>query len=192
MTAPHDTSTDHHLLKLLTASEPGGIERQERQGQAEVLRSTAIPRQLLSCTEGDLTALGFVLGEPTDDLFREATLPEGWSRKGSDHAMWSYIVDEHGRERAAIFYKAAFYDRDAHLSITSVFGYVGTCAREGTPAVYDDEWATPAAVSEAAEAGRARTAERLERYGKDDPEYAADLGREVAAYEAIASAARGA
>jgi hypothetical protein len=37
--------------------------------------------------------------------------------------MWSYLVDEKGRERAAIFYKAAFYDRDAHISITSRYSY---------------------------------------------------------------------
>jgi hypothetical protein len=30
--------------------------------------------------------------------------------------MWSKLVDQNGSERAAIFYKAAFYDRSAHMS----------------------------------------------------------------------------
>jgi predicted secreted protein len=29
--------------------------------------------------------------------------------------MWSYIVDDEGTQRVAIFYKAAFYDRDAFM-----------------------------------------------------------------------------
>jgi hypothetical protein len=52
-------------------------------------------------------------------MFRPATLPEGWRREGSDHAMWSHIVDDQGRKRASIFYKAAFYDRGAHMSLVS-------------------------------------------------------------------------
>jgi hypothetical protein len=32
--------------------------------------------------------------------------------------MHSDLLDEHGRKRAGIFYKAAFYDRHAHMSMT--------------------------------------------------------------------------
>jgi len=42
--------------------------------------------------------------------------------------MWSYLHDEHGRERCAIFYKAAFYDRDAFLTISP--RYVDDVERE--------------------------------------------------------------
>ena len=31
--------------------------------------------------------------------------------------MWSDLLDAHGRKRAAIFYKAAFYDRSATISL---------------------------------------------------------------------------
>jgi hypothetical protein len=91
---------------------------QEAQGQREVVNSTAIPTDM-HCKAEDLEALGFVLGEihKDDPMFREATLPEGWQREGSDHAMWSYIVDERGFRRVSIFYKAAFYDRSAHIGI---------------------------------------------------------------------------
>ncbi len=31
--------------------------------------------------------------------------------------MWSDLLDDKGRKRGSIFYKAAFYDRKAHLSL---------------------------------------------------------------------------
>jgi hypothetical protein len=62
-------------------------------------------------------AMGITLGEPvaSDPLFRHATLPKGWRKQPTDHAMWSKLVDAQGRERASIFYKAAFYDRSAFI-----------------------------------------------------------------------------
>lgn len=98
------------------------IENMEAAGQRQVVESDVIPTELLRCTDDDLTALGFTLGDPVEDdpLFRHATLPEGWCREGSDHDMWSYIVDGEGKRRVAIFYKAAFYDRKAHLSLDQV------------------------------------------------------------------------
>lgn len=50
-----------------------------------------------------------------DDLFNEVELPEGWSIVATEHNMWNRLLDEKKRERAAIFYKAAFYDRRAHM-----------------------------------------------------------------------------
>ncbi len=44
-------------------------------------------------------------------------LPAGWKKISTDHAMWSNLVDDKGRKRASIFYKAAFYDRSAHLQL---------------------------------------------------------------------------
>jgi hypothetical protein len=34
--------------------------------------------------------------------------------------MWSQLVDAEGVPRVAIFYKAAFYDRKAHMSFDQV------------------------------------------------------------------------
>lgn len=103
---------------LVTVGFGGGIEAQESAGQAQLVNSTAIPTDM-HCKPEELEALGFTLGEvhADDPMFRDATLPEGWSREGSDHAMWSYIVDERRFRRVSIFYKAAFYDRSAHLGI---------------------------------------------------------------------------
>ena len=36
--------------------------------------------------------------------------------------MHTDLLDEHGRKRASIFYKAAFYDRSAHVSLCHRFG----------------------------------------------------------------------
>lgn len=121
----------------------GFIEGQEARGQREVVNSDRIP------TKGDaaaLEALGFVLGEvdPQDKLFRAAALPAGWSRATTDHSMYSDIVDANGRPRVSIFYKAAYYDRDAFFTVNSVDSYVNQLVwTEGptqTPIV--DEWTT--------------------------------------------------
>jgi hypothetical protein len=99
------------------------ILEQEAQGQRQIVNSTKVPTDGTQSEEQrqKLAALGFKLGEidSRDPMFREVELPEGWSREGSDHSMWSYIVDERGFRRIAIFYKAAFYDRSASLSIVA-------------------------------------------------------------------------
>lgn len=88
------------------------IERQESHGQQEFVHSEQFPAK---APIADLEALGFRFGpvDERDPLFRPAILPAGWTREGSDHAMWSYVLDDKRRRRVAIFYKAAFYDRDA-------------------------------------------------------------------------------
>ena len=118
---PENTAKADPLLNLLRSMEPGGIEAMEAQGQRELLNSTTLPTDTSGSDEAFL-ALGFAFGEtvPGDDLFRQATLPAGWERKGSDHAMWSYVVDDRGIERVAIFYKAAFYDRRAFMRLDNV------------------------------------------------------------------------
>ena len=65
--------------------------------------------------------MGIVFGEDVDDLFVSCVLPEGWSKRPTDHSMWSDLVDNKDRVRARIFYKAAFYDRRAYLSTETRF-----------------------------------------------------------------------
>jgi hypothetical protein len=120
------------LLALAVGLTEGNMDSyigaQESAGQREMVSSDVIPAELNGCTEADLIALGFVLGGPVegDPLFRYATLPPGWKREGSDHDMWSYIRDGDGYRRCSVFYKAAFYDRKAHLGIETVKGYIST------------------------------------------------------------------
>lgn len=122
MTAPENTTQRDpalHLLGAMSETSPGSyITDMESAGQRQLVASEMMPRD--NRDRAAMETLGFVFGEVADDLFEKVTLPEGWSRQGSDHAMWSYIVDERGVERVGIFYKAAYYDRSAHASLTRV------------------------------------------------------------------------
>jgi len=105
---------------------PGGIERQEAEGQKTFVESELIP------TEGNpnifknnsewiekLESFGFEIDKSKviDDLFYSAKLPEGWKKRATEHSMWSEIVDSSGKVMVLIFYKAAFYDRRAFGNI---------------------------------------------------------------------------
>lgn len=88
---------------------------QEARGQRELVASCDLPTD---CTDDAiLRAWGFELGQPNPDdpMFRSAVLPAGWKMEYTNHAMWSKVVDQEGRERVSIFYKAAFYDRSAFM-----------------------------------------------------------------------------
>jgi hypothetical protein len=195
MNSPYNTSKTDPLLLLAEAMGVGGmsgsIERMEAQGQRELVNSTVLPTRINHGSEGELTALGFKLGDNVagDPLFRQAELPPGWKRQGSDHSMWSYVVDELGRKRLSIFYKAAFYDRDAFLSVNTVFGYVHECLDQKHQPVLDESWATRDAVIQAAQSRQKQALEYLDMYEKDDDEYgrkrAAELRAEIAASQAL-------
>ena len=105
-----------HLLGLMVEGNNNYITGMEADGQRQLVASDVLP---IDCSgqEQEFAALGFEFGENTDNLFRAATLPEGWRRDASDHDMWSYIVDDAGTRRVAVFYKAAFYDRKAFMRI---------------------------------------------------------------------------
>lgn len=122
-----NTDTPEEREKLLRdqmlRGRVGQIERQEAAGQASFVSSDVLPARGPSnrpVLEEDalIAALGIEWGEllPDDPLFRYAKLPPGWSKRPTEHSMWSEIVDEHGVVRADVFYKAAFYDRKAFLS----------------------------------------------------------------------------
>jgi hypothetical protein len=102
---------------FLVAATPGGIEAQEAQGQQSFVASTTLPIRINTGERKDLEIFGVKFGDPVDDLFCEAQLPEGWHKEATEHSMWSRLLDNQGRERATIFYKAAFYDRNAHISL---------------------------------------------------------------------------
>lgn len=88
--------------------------------------------------------LGFVFGEALDDVFMTATFPEGWTREATDHSMWSRISDAQGRVRVDVFYKAAFYDRNADATLRCRFttGFYYDEQSQQSPAggvILDDE-----------------------------------------------------
>lgn len=118
------------LGNALAAMLPGGIEAQEAAGQRELTRaSSSLP--INGTLEGNYgrerpelrpqwEAVGFTFGKPVPNphgrppIFVEATFPPGWSLKPTDHSMWSHVIDAKGRKRASVFFKAAFYDYNAH------------------------------------------------------------------------------
>lgn len=163
------------LLNQLGSADPGdptaAIMHMEAEGQRQLVNSDRLPTRVLHTVGGDeaFLALGFTFGPPDsgDSLFRPATLPVGWKRERSDHAMWSYLVDEHGRHRVSIFYKAAFYDRDAHMSLETHYGYLRGVL-DGDVLVLDDVWLTRAvAVTELQ-----TIAESLEKQATEADEFA--------------------
>jgi hypothetical protein len=110
------------LLQAMIGVSPSDIiEQSEKHGQQELIRSEVLPRKINYGSREQFEAMGIIYGENADDLFVYVTLPEGWSKQETDHSMWSNLVDDRGRERASIFYKAAFYDMDAFISITRRF-----------------------------------------------------------------------
>jgi hypothetical protein len=112
----------------LFASMGDGITEMEAAGQSQLIQSTKLPAELSYSTRADFEALGFVFGDLVDGdpLFRETTLPAGWTKRATDHSMHSEIVDERGIARVGVFYKAAFYDRRADMNITNVGSSVAT------------------------------------------------------------------
>ncbi len=96
---------------FIAASTPGGIEAQEVAGQIAFVANETLPKDGIECVK----AMGVKVLDAADDLFVNVQLPDGWRKKPTDHSMWSELLDDKGVKRAAIFYKAAFYDRSAFI-----------------------------------------------------------------------------
>ncbi len=117
------TNTENNpRIDWLGGFNPNAIVKQEAKGQEEFVESLQLPKKSNGDDEKNVAALYHKLGIQTfptskgDDLFIGAKLPKGWEKKATDHSMWSDLLDDKGRKRASIFYKAAFYDRDAFIS----------------------------------------------------------------------------
>lgn len=101
----------------------GAVERQEAREQQRACARAMIARRISENDKAVLERAGVVFsGEGEgDDVLQRVTLPPGWALKPTDHSMWSNLTDEHGAIRAKCFYKGAFYDRDADITITRRF-----------------------------------------------------------------------
>lgn len=105
---------------MATGSSSDAILGQEAAGQQSFVKSTTLPAEIRGKEILEAAGVKFLGPVEGDDLFQYVELPEGWKKEPTDHSMWSKLVDEQGRERASIFYKAAFYDRRAHASANKV------------------------------------------------------------------------
>ena len=122
--APRNTTADDPIVHLAGAMADGDdfIPNQEAQGQRGLVNSDTLPTDMGhggSESKEILEAAGvkFLDEVEGDPMFQYVELPEGWEKRATDHSMWSHLVDDKGRKRASIFYKAAFYDRSAHMSL---------------------------------------------------------------------------
>lgn len=109
------------IKNFMVASTPGGIERQEAEGQSWMCGQPVLPKERYDFKEkAYLVKCGFKFLTEYDDLFVNVVFPLGWTVKPSDsHSMWSSLLDAKGHMRGSIFYKAAFYDRSAKLRLES-------------------------------------------------------------------------
>lgn len=149
-----NTATDPNTpeLALLEAAVGGpnaAIEGMEKRGQAELVNSDRLPTSFgtfrdPAAEQAAFEALGFTFGDPDphDPLFRPATLPAGWQRQADPHSMASWLVDELGRRRVAIFYKAAHYDRRADMHLETPYSYLNAVLYAGTQPILDTTWLT--------------------------------------------------
>lgn len=158
----------------------------EADGQRQLVHSNRLPVEINRGTDVEFVTLGFSFGppDPNDPLFRPATLPDGWKREPSDHSMWSYIVDTNDRRRVRIFYKAAFYDRRAFMSLETPLADVHRLLYGEIDALPVDDWTSPSVWVEVLTAEIARleaSADEnneygLEKYAAEDLDRARQLG----------------
>lgn len=121
---PHkDDPLDVLLTAMVTGDTSKAITDSEARGQRELVNSTVLPKKLIQCTREQFEKMGIVFGEDADDIFVYVTLPPGWNKAPDKHSMWSHLLDDKDRRRASIFYKAAFYDRSAHMSICRRYSF---------------------------------------------------------------------
>lgn len=116
--APVETTTETGVHpEWVMGGNPRAIEAQEAQGQRDLVANTQLPMDCPPDLKAELERAGVIFGAqtPGDRLFCSVTLPKGWKKKATEHSMWSDLLDDKDVKVAAIFYKAAFYDRSAFM-----------------------------------------------------------------------------
>lgn len=116
------------VSNILYTMEENGIENQEARGQQELVNSSQLPikwnsHSRDSSLEDQYKKMGIEITGSSDELFFDVILPEGWKLESTSHSMWNELKDSNGRTRAMIFYKAAFYDRDAFINFSTRYSY---------------------------------------------------------------------
>lgn len=114
---------DAFMMFLRTMNgEKNVIEHMEAEGQQKAVNNIMLAKNMRPSRES-WERLGFTfLDIPDDDVLCKASLPEGWRIEATEHSMWNNIIDEKGRTRGSMFYKAAFYDRNAHMDLSCRYG----------------------------------------------------------------------
>lgn len=140
-----DTASNPRKCALFLASGalyggPQAITAQNIAGLQQLLESDLLPvRGAFQQDRSRLLQLGFNFGliVEADPLFVEAQLPPGWS-KGDVGERGFSILDEQQRPRFSVFYKAAFYDRQASMNVRSRWTIEALFDEDETPWVLRD------------------------------------------------------
>lgn len=123
--ATKNTRMDGYVIPVF-GGDPQRILDQEAEGQESFVTSTTLPTRIMT-DDGKkiLESFGVVFGDEVEDdpMFQYVTLPEGWKREGTGHSMHSDVLDDKGRKRIGVFYKAAFYDRSANMHVNRRYSY---------------------------------------------------------------------
>ncbi len=113
------------LAEAFVCGTGNAVENQESRGQKDLCNSSQLPLNGIITDNyglpgGDQEVFeGWgikITSETVKDIFLDVELPSGWKIEPTEHSMWSNLVDDKGQVRAKIFYKAAFYDRSAHIN----------------------------------------------------------------------------
>lgn len=101
----------------------GFVEIAETLGQLDILAADVLPVLIFDdcgqpADRSVFEQMGIVFGNEVEGnpLFVNCTLPSGWRKEASNQAEWTYLLDEKGRQRVRIFYKAVSYDSSAHMT----------------------------------------------------------------------------
>ncbi len=109
---------------------PAAILEEEQAGQHRLIAMDRLPAMIEPAGAREaFERMGIVFLEPVvgNPLFVHAQLPAGWRKVASNDAMLSLLVDDRGRERARIFYKASHHDPKASLILTARYGIHESC-----------------------------------------------------------------
>lgn len=105
------------ILLRMSSGEENVLDNIEKEGQKELIRRTMLPKKMHPEKEV-WEELGFSFEEiADDDLMYQGTLPDGWNIQGTEHHMWTELLDKDQNVRGTIFYKASAYDRKAFMSL---------------------------------------------------------------------------
>lgn len=121
-----EEAMNNPIIGLLSAM---NIKGQEMNGQSQLIKSTQMPSRIGSRENGSAfmqyEKMGIKVISITkgDEIFCDVELPIGWKKRCTNHSMWNELIDDKGRIRATLFYKASFYDREAFINFNRRFSF---------------------------------------------------------------------
>ena len=131
----NDVEMIEMFLRMMSGEE-NVIENMELEGQNDLVRSAKFAKDMYP-ERSVWEKLGFKFKEiPNDDILYNGILPDGWNIQGTEHPMWSEIIDKDNNIRGTIFYKASPYDRKAFMSLKQKYNIEKDCIYKEDSVIY--------------------------------------------------------